>query len=682
MTDDDTDINDVACGFDPDADPASVADEYEAKLESVLADVEEPPSATEGGLELDLLGLNRRDFMKAGAATGAMAGIAGCSGILDGGPAQGNGQTAGGDDHIVPPGEHDEYYGFWSGGQSGEVRVIGIPSMRPLARIPMFSPDSSRGWAHDQKSLDILEEGYDGDRNGAGSLENSGQFWGDNHHPVLSETEGTYDGRYLWINDKANGRVGRVNLKYFETDAITDVPNMQAMHGIAVQSPDTKYVYGVGEFRHPVPNDGRDLESPEDYWSTFAAINPESMEVEWEVRVSGNMDNCDTDKEGRWALATGYNAEEGVTIEEMSRDDRDYVKAFDIDAIESALENGAGEDVNGVTVLDGRMNSDLNSGSNPIVRYVPTPKSPHGLDVEPNGNYAIANGKLSPTCTLIDIGSLGEVDDPADAVVGQPKVGLGPLHTTFDDRGHGYTTLFIDSQVAKWDIEEAAEAEMGSTAPVVGKIDVHYNPGHIQAAEAETVDPAGDWLVSLNKLSKDRFLPVGPIHPDNDQLINISEDADDAQGGMTLAADHPVHPEPHDAVIVHRDKVDPNTVWDREDYEGEKEYVTDETSRVERTGEDSVHVYISNVRSSYGLQDFTVKEGDEVTITTTNVETVRDIVHGLAIPRYGINLAIAPQDTREATFTAEKPGVYWIYCTYFCSALHLEMRSRMIVEPR
>jgi nitrous-oxide reductase len=653
--------------------------EHEAQLDELIADVE-PPEGSEGGggLTLDLPGLTlgRRDLMKAGTAVGATSTLAGCSsfgGFGQNGTETGNGGST--QDHSVPPGEHDEYYGFWSGGHSGEVRVVGIPSMRELRRIPVFQKDGAVGYGHDEQTKTVLREGGD-----VGSV--AGHEWGDSHHPILSESGGDYDGKYLWINDKVSGRLARINLKYFETDAITDIPNMQACHGCSVQSPDTKYVYGVGEFRVPVPNDGTtDPDNADEYWSVFAALDPESMDVAWQVRVSGNLDNADSDKEGKWAFATGYNKEEAFEIDGMTHDDRDNLKAFDIEAIEAALEAGEAEEVNGVPVLDGRRESSLTSGSDPIVHYIPTPKGPHGCDVEPSGTYVTASGKLSPTVTIVEIDRIKEVEDPADAIVGQPRVGMGPLHTTWDGRGHGYTTLFIDSAIAKWDIEQAVEAEKGSEEPVVGKIDVHYNPGHLQAVEAETTDPAGDWLVSLNKLSKDRFISVGPIHPDNDQLIAIGEDADSETGGMELVADHPVHPEPHDCVFAARDKITPNNVWDREDYEGEKEYVTEDASRVERTGDSSVEVYTSVKRSEYGLRDFTVQEGDEVTITVTNIESSRDIIHGLAIPQYAINLSIAPQDTRKVTFTADEPGVYWIYCAHFCSALHLEMRSRLIVKP-
>ncbi|HKJ59146.1 MAG TPA: cupredoxin domain-containing protein, partial [Halobacteriales archaeon] len=198
----------------------------------------------------------------------------------------------------------------------------------------------------------------------------------------------------------------------------------------------------------------------------------------------------------------------------------------------------------------------------------------------------------------------------------------------------------------------------------------------------ETTDPAGDWLVSLNKLSKDRFLPVGPIHPDNDQLIYIGEDVEDETGGMELVADEPVYPEPHDCVIAHRDKISPAVVWEREDYEDEKEFVTDDTARIDRPEDGRVHIYATTKRSEYLPREYRVTEGDEVTFTVTNIESSRDIIHGFAFPKYGINLAVAPQDTREVTFTADEAGLYWIYCTYFCSALHLEMRSRFIVEPQ
>lgn len=609
------------------------------------------------------LGLDRRDFMKAGAVAGAMGSLAGCTGLLD---RENDTPVTNGVDHAVPPGELDEYYGFLSGGHSGEVRVYGIPSMRQIMRIPVFNYESARGYGHDDESREMLEAA-------------GGYTWGDTHHPRVSQTDNDYDGRWCFINDKANGRMARIDLKYFETDAIVDLPNHQGTHGACLVLPDTKYVIGVGELRVPMPNDGRDLDNPENYGSTLSAINPETMNVEWEVYVDCNLDNADSGKEGEWFFATSYNTEAGVTEEEMVRADRDWSVAFNIPAIEAAIEAGEYDIVNDIRVVDGTEESPLNQGDSPVTRYIPTPKSPHGMSVTPDGQYAIASGKLDPTATVIDIAALNEVADPADAIVAQPRLGMGPLHTAYDDRGHAYTTLFVDSQVVKWDIEAAVDAypEDGSeeSPAIVQKIDVHYNPGHLIAAESYTADPSGDWLICLNKLSKDRFLPVGPVFPENDQLIYIGDD----DTGMQLVKDTPTYPEPHDATIVHRDKIDPAQVYDPEDLA--LEHVGAGDTAIERVDDDRVEVQWYSMRNEFGFSDITVQEGDTVEITTTNIETTDDILHSLAIPQYDINVKLAPQETRKVTFEANKPGVYWMYCGYFCSALHLEMRSRLLVEP-
>ncbi|HPU57725.1 MAG TPA: cupredoxin domain-containing protein, partial [Verrucomicrobiota bacterium] len=350
--------------------------------------------------------------------------------------------------------------------------------------------------------------------------------------------------------------------------------------------------------------------------------------------------------------ATGGNG--ATNIATSYQFDRDAVGAIDVPLAEKALAEGKYTTINGVPVIE----SEKVPG---VLTLIPVPKSPHGCNVTPDGKYVLASGKLSPTVTIIDAKTL--------KVIAEPEVGLGPLHTTFDNRGNAYTSLFVDSQIVKWNIEKAIA---GKPDYIVDRVDVHYNVGHTKAAGADTSHPSGDWLLSLNKLSKGMFLPVGPAMPESQELIDISGDR------MRVVAAFPSLPEPHDAVMVHRSVLEDIVV---QTHEPQPAAVKMGEEKVVRNG-NRVDVYMTCIRSKFVPEQFEVHEGDEVRLHLTNVETVRDMTHGIAIPRLGINIAVDPGQTAEATFIAGKPGTYWYYCTWFCSALHLEMRGRMLVKPK
>jgi nitrous-oxide reductase len=568
---------------------------------------------------------------------------AACGSPEPGGDVRDNAQAV-----YVPPGELDKYYAFLSGGQSGSVFVYGLPSGRLIRQIPVFEPRAAYGYANNPGT-----ETYE-------RLKATGPFWGDTHHPILSETNGDYDGRWLWINDKGNGRVARIDLTTFETRAIARIPNLYGTHGIAVVSPDTSYIVVNGEFEGETP---RGRPEPASYHSVMAFLEPESLEVRFQVLMPANADIADTSKDGRWAFTTIYNLERGLTVEEMIRLDEDAIGAVDIPAAEAALERGEFAEVNGVKVIDPSKTTDQ------VLYLIPVPKNPHGCDVTPDGRYVMGAGKLSPTVTVIDISRIDQVQNTREAIAAEPEVGLGPLHTTFDGRGNAYTSLFVDSQIVKWNIDKAVA---GETDYIVDRVDVHYNVGHTQATLAETMHPTGEYLLSLNKLSKDMYLPVGPTMPENQELIDISGEK------MKLLAAFPSEPEPHDAVFMRASDLAPKVIQVEELAE---DAVADGESRFERVGPNEVEVHMTAVRSKYGLNDFTVSQGDRVTITVTNIETVRDMSHGFAVDTYGINVALDPGQTRTVSFVADRPGTYWYYCTWFCSALHLEMRGRMLVEP-
>ncbi|MEO7400042.1 MAG: TAT-dependent nitrous-oxide reductase [Polaromonas sp.] len=642
-----------------------------------------------GTSSLPLGGLGRRKFINTAALAGLTAGVAACTDkgapAAAGAPAAPAGAASAAADHggaanatHLKPGELDTYYGLWSGGHNGDMRVLGLPSGREIHRIPCFVPDALVGWGITNESKKIMGTKPNGDLR---------YNVADTHHTHASYKDGNYDGRYAWINDKINSRIARIRLDYFVCDKITDLPNVQGFHGIFPDKRDpvdpainyTTRVFCGAEFNVPLPNNGKDLEATEKYRTMFTCVDAESMEVRWQVLIDGNCDLTATSYDGKLAATNQYNTEGGAHYEEMMSAERDACAFFNIARIEAAVKAGKSTTYGDskVPVVDGTRASNKDPKT-ALVAYVSVPKNPHGVNASPDGKYFICAGKLSPTCTVIELAKVldwfdGKSEKLDNAVVAEPEVGLGPLHTAFDGRGNAYTTLFLDSQVVKWNVEAAIKFHAGdkNSKYVVDRADVHYQPGHINASQSETRAADGKYLAVGCKFSKDRFLPVGPLHPENEQLFDISGDK------MVMLADHPVRGEPHDFIIFKRELVRPKQVYSLDDFPLAIKDPKD--SGVFRNGK-KVTVKLTSQAPAFSLREFKLKKGDEVTLILTNLDKVEDLTHGIAIPKYNVQFVVNPLETASVNFVADKPGVYWIYCTNFCHALHLEMRSRMIVE--
>ncbi len=607
--------------------------------------------------------LNRRKFLKAVGVAGAAAGVGYVlpKGISDKSDnsfiPKAEAKSAGRQSHEVKPGEYDDYYGFWSGGHSGEVRIVGVPSMRTLKRIPVFNMDVGTGWGITNESKKIMQGG----------------FIGDTHHVHGSYKNGIYDGKYMFVNDKGNNRVARIRVDYMEVDNILQVPNIQGMHGLFTQrQPKTEWLVVNSEFQIPVPN--KPNVTPDKYYGCHTIIDANRMSIICQVKVNENLDLAATDYKGKYSMSTSYNSEKGVTISEMLAADHDYLMVFNWAKIREALKKGSYKTINGVKVID------ESQGKNGIVIKIPVPKNPHGVNISPDGKYAVCSGKVSPACTVV---ALDKLDDayagkikPDECIVAQPYVGLGPLHTTFDGRGNAITSVFIDSTNVKWNIDKAIKARAAgkesneNRAHLVDILDIHYQVGHIMATMAETKEADGKWLVSLNKFAKDRFLNIGPGKGECEQLVDISGEK------LKHVHDSCQYIEPHDCVMVRRDLIERN-VKDRHDMFEHPLAVTE--SGVEKKGT-NVTVRLTANAPIYGLQQVTVNKGDKVTFIVTNNDEISDLSHGFTLSNYNINFVVNPFQTKSVTFTADKPGVYWIYCSNFCHALHLEMRMRFIVN--
>src|SRR5512138_1671266 len=224
----------------------------------------------------------------------------------------------------VPPGDLDEYYMFSSGGHSGQVYVYGVPSMRHLSTIPVFTPYPATGYGFDDDSKAML-----------GNL-----TWGDVHHPSLSETNGDYDGRWLFVNE-INGRIARIDLRDFKTKEILGpLPNVSGNHASSFVTPNTEYTFMATRFSIPIPK-GTPVSVDKyatDYKGVIAAIkiDPKTGHMTPTYQILMPPFDYDLGDAGKkvsdgWMFFTSYNTERATGKLEVTstQKDRDYIAAID-----------------------------------------------------------------------------------------------------------------------------------------------------------------------------------------------------------------------------------------------------------------------------------------------------------------------------------------------------------------
>jgi nitrous-oxide reductase len=608
---------------------------------------------------------------------------------------------------FVPPGSKDEYVMFSSGGHSGQVLVIGMPSMRILKTIAVFTPEPWQGYGYGADWGEaILRKGN------PDIPANVDLSWGDTHHPAISETGGEYDGRYLYIQDRANGRMAFVDLRDFRTKQIVAVPNIQTSHGGMFVTPNSEYVHVSSKFPAVQPEGTyADLSEYQEKYrgaSTWLRIDQDTgrinMDESFQVELPPySQDLADSGKRvsDGWGfigsfnseMATGGNFEGGQPMEAgASQNNFDFLHAVNWKKAEELIAAGKYEDRNGMRIIPLDV-----AAAEGVLYLIPEPKSPHGIDVDPSGRYLVVGGKLDPHVTIYDFEKVKAAAEARDfegkdvfgvpilsfdsVVAGQVEVGAGPLHTQFDSQGHGYTSMFLANGIAKFTLGEDVVKTDEEPFTLIVTIDTNYNIGHLSIAEGDTVSPDDNYMVALNKWSIDRYLTVGPLHPQNFQLIALKG----GLGPMELIADMPIpDAEPHYTQIIKADKLHPLEI-----YEPGTDVLTMSASefaiaageeKVERNGT-TVEIWATATRSHFTPDIIRVKEGDTVILHMTNIEQTKDATHGFAIADYNIQSSLDAGETVSFRFTADKVGAFNFYCTEFCSALHLEMAGWMLVEP-
>ena len=591
-----------------------------------------------------------------------------------------------------PTGGRDEFVVFSSGGQSGQVIVYGVPSMRILKYIAVFTPEPWQGYGFDEDSLAVLRQG---------NIRGREINWGDTHHPAISEKDGKYDGKWLAINDKANPRIAIIDLADFETKQIVVNPLFKSAHGGAFFTQDSEYIIEAAQYAAPFDNN---YHSIDEYKETYRGgvtmwkfdnekgriVEDKSYTIEMPPYMQDLSDAGKGVSHG-WGFTNSFNSEMytggievGMPPNEagMSRNDTDFLHVYNWEKLAKLA-----EDDKNVKVVNGHRTIPMEVAiKNDALFLIPEPKSPHGVDVSPDGEYITVCGKLDTHASvylwskikrLIDAKDYAGKDpygipilDMKKSLHGQVELGLGPLHNQYSNiDGEIYTSLYVDSQIVKWNYK---------TLKVLDKENVHYNVGHLCGMEGKSADPQGKYIISLNKLAIDRFQNVGPLHPQNHQLIDVSGKT------MDLLVDMPLPlGEPHQAVAIRAEKLHPHVRYKMGTNTKTGEQHIGKTlagqEKIVRDG-NKVTVFATMVRSHINPERITVNKGDVVTMHLTNLERAQDETHGFTVDHYDVHASLEPGETSTIKFTADIEGVFPYYCTEFCSALHLEMMGYLMVK--
>lgn len=597
----------------------------------------------------------------------------------------------------VAPGQMDEFYNFVSGGFSGHVSVYGLPSGRLFRVIPVFSVDAERGWGFSEETKPMLNTSY-------GFIP-----WDDAHHTEMSMTDGVPDGRWLFINGNNTPRIARIDLGDYRTKEILEIPNSAGNHASPFSTENSEYIVAGTRFSIPIPNEDVAISEYASKFKgalTFVKIDKVTghMSIAFQLLMPGfdyDLAHAGKGPSHDWMFFSCYNTELANTMLEMnaSQNDKDFIAAINWKKCEEYIAQGKGRDMV-ATYAHNLYNDETHSATSTmnhtvkmltpaecpgIVYYMPTPKSPHGCDIDPSGEYIVGGGKLASIIPVMSfskmMASIGarKFDKEIDGIpvlnykaclAGEvEKPGLGALHTEFDGKGNAYTSMFVSSEIVKWRLKDFK---------VLDRIPTYYSIGHLGIPGGDSKKPWGKYMIAYNKITKDRYLPTGPELAQSAQLYDITGEK------MKLLLDFPTIGEPHYAQAVPAELLMKKSVRIYQLSANKHPYAarSEKETRVERKGNE-VHVYVTTIRSHFAPDNIEgVRLGDKVFFHVTNLEQDYDVPHGFSVlGNNNAELLILPGETSTLTWTPTRVGIVPFYCTDFCSALHQEMQGYVRVSP-
>ena len=572
---------------------------------------------------------------------------------------------------FMPRGGRDEYFAFVGSGNSGTMIVYGIPSMRIYKYVGVFSPEPWQGYGFDDESMLMLKKG---------SSDNRINTYGDMRYPALSETNGKYNGKYLFYSDGANSRIALLGLDDFETKQVLQHPlYISCYPGVAVTQ-NNEYVIQSSQYSAPWDNkstDVADFKSGVTFWKFHDTedasesghhvgrmIKEESLTLELPAYT---LDFFDAGK----AISDGY------VVGIADKDNSHYLYVIDYKKLESA-EKGLVNDFT-VVSIDAAVSANA-------VAFIEIPAKAQKVKVSPDGKYFIT---ASDEAFVFDFAKVkdamanGTYSGNADGNIplietnavkhGSLALGDGVVDLIFDFRDNvAYSSIYNEKKIVRWNYSDLKKE---------GEVTLTFKPGNLMIPQGLSVEPHSNYLIATNKEGLYDNIPnIGPLRPSFQHLIDIS--SDDMTDIYTMSLPQA---NIYGSVAVLRTTIKPIIR-----YETGTNTRTGEISRyktvagqekIEREG-NRVHIFGTMIRSHIVPEIVEVNEGDVVTFHLTNLERAEDETHGFTINTYGKHGSFEPGKTASLTFTADRSGVFPYYCTEFCSALHLEMEGILLVKPK